>query len=129
MKIIMIWLFSSCFVLSEIKHEGLASYYSVRSNGGSHTASGEKLNDKAYTAAHPKLPFGTILRITNLSNNKQVLVRINNRGPFATNTNGKAIRPLKPHPERIVDLSIAAAEKLGFIRDGVTKVRIEVVDS
>jgi rare lipoprotein A len=119
----------SCMLLACNVQEGYASYYSVRSNGGTHTASGEKLSDKDLTAAHPKLPFGTVLKVTNLENDKHVIVRVNNRGPFATNKRGRAIFPLKPHPSRIVDLSKAAAKQLDFIQDGIVKVQIEIIDA
>jgi len=67
----------------------------------------------AYTAAHRKLPFGTLVRVTNLYNGKSVVVRINDRGPFKR--------------KRIIDLSYAAAKKIGMIEAGVVKVRIEVL--
>ena len=92
---------------------GIASHYSIRTNGGTHTASGIPLRDDAYTFAHKTLPFGTIARITNLSNGKSVMVRATNRGPFIRG--------------RIVDLSQAAASKLGFLKNGITKVRVDVV--
>lgn len=129
MKVIFTWMMLSCMLLACNVQEGYASYYSIRSNGGTHTASGEKLSDKELTAAHPKLPFGTVLKVTNLENDKHVIVRINNRGPFATNKNGRAVFPLKPHPTRIIDLSKAAAKKLDFIQKGIVKVQIEIIDA
>lgn len=105
---------------------GLASHYSVKTNGGRHTASGEKLSDGSYTAAHPSLPFGSKVKVTNLKNNKTAIVRINNRGPYAVK-HGRAIRPLRPHPSRIIDVSQAVAYKLGFHESGITKVKIEVI--
>jgi rare lipoprotein A len=92
---------------------GIASHYSIRTNGGTHTASGIPLRDDSYTFAHKTLPFGTIAKITNLSNGKSVMVRATNRGPYIRG--------------RIVDLSQAAASKLGFLKNGITKVRVEVV--
>ena len=89
---------------------GIASHYSIRTNG-----------------AHPTLPFGTILKVTNLKNGKNVMVKVINVGPFATNSKGKAIKPLRRHPTRIIDLSQAAASKLGFLKNGITKVRVDVV--
>jgi rare lipoprotein A len=88
---------------------GIASFYSTKT--GTKTASGEKLNDSAFTAAHKTLKFGTKVKVTNLSNKKSIIVKINDRGPFVRG--------------RIIDLSKAAAISLGFYRKGLTKVRIE----
>jgi len=66
-----------------------------------------------YTAAHRTLPFGTKVRVTNLKNNRTVIVRINDRGPFVKG--------------RIIDLSYAAARKIKMIRDGVTRVKVEIL--
>lgn len=91
---------------------GMASYYS---NGlrGKKTASGERYDPNKLTAAHKTLPIGTIVKVTNLGNNKQVVVKINDRGPYVRG--------------RIIDLSYSAARQLGMLKDGVTKVKIEVV--
>ena len=91
---------------------GLASWYGNEDHG-KRTASGEIFNQWAMTAAHKKLPFGTIVRVKNLKNGRTVTVRINDRGPFVR--------------RRIIDLSKGAAQKLGMIRDGVVPVRIEVL--
>ena len=88
---------------------GIASYYSE----GSHTANGEKLIPGELTAAHPTLPFGTRLRVTNLDTGRSVVVRVNDRGPFVKG--------------RIVDVSRSAAEQLGLIQRGVAKVKVDVV--
>lgn len=88
---------------------GNASYYSDNLNGHS-TASGEPYNSNKLTAAHRKLPFGTMVTVTNLSNGKQVTVRINDRGPF---TSG-----------RIIDLSKAAAKQIDMVGAGIAKVKI-----
>ena len=80
---------------------------------GRRTASGEVLNGNAFTAAHRKLPFNTIVRVTNLNNGREVKVRINDRGPFKGG--------------RIIDLSEAAARELGMIQEGIVPVRIEVL--
>lgn len=92
---------------------GKASYYADRFEGKP-TASGEKYRHNKLTAAHKTLPFGTRVRVTNLSNNASVEVVINDRGPFVE--------------DRIIDLSRAAAEKLGFIMQGIAEVRVEVID-
>ncbi len=92
---------------------GKASFYADKFEG-SPTASGEKYRHNKLTAAHKTLPFGTRVRVTNLSNNKTVDVVINDRGPYVEN--------------RIIDLSKSAAEKLDFINQGLADVKIEVLD-
>ena len=90
--------------------EGTASWYGGKFHGRK-TASGERFNTYALTAAHRTLPMNTRLRVTNLSNGKSVIVRVNDRGPYV----GK----------RVIDLSYSAANELGFVKRGVTKVRLE----
>ena len=92
---------------------GLASYYSDKFDGLA-TASGEIYNKEDFTAAHRTFPFGTIVLVTNLSNNLSVMVRINDRGPHKE--------------DRIIDLSRAAAEKIDMIRAGVVEVKITVLE-
>ena len=92
---------------------GKASYYSSRLHGR-RTASGEPYDETDLTAAHPQLPFGTLIEVTNLYNNRSVVLRINDRGPFVGH--------------RIIDVSQSAAELLGMIRAGSARVRIEVLD-
>ena len=89
---------------------GVASYYTE----GTKTASGEKFNTLEMTAAHPTLPFGTKLRVTNLSSGRSVTVRVNDRGPFVHG--------------RVVDVSYSAADALGMVGKGVAKVKLDVVD-
>ena len=89
---------------------GTASYYGARHHG-KRTASGEPFNQNALTAAHPRLPFGTRLLVTNLSNKKSVVVRVNDRGPY---TRG-----------RIIDVSRKAAQQLGMLSSGTAKVRVQ----
>ncbi|HPN37025.1 MAG TPA: septal ring lytic transglycosylase RlpA family protein [Melioribacteraceae bacterium] len=92
---------------------GMASYYADKFHGRQ-TSNGEIYNMYDLTTASPNLPFGSILRITNLKNNRAVIVRVNDRMP--------------PHPERIIDLSYGAAEQLDMLKDGVVKVQIEVLE-
>lgn len=92
---------------------GKASYYSGRWIGRK-TANGEIYHRDDVTAAHKKLPFGTIVRATNLENGRSVVVRINNRGPYVRG--------------RIIDLSLRAAEELDMKRSGVVPVRLEVLE-
>jgi rare lipoprotein A len=88
---------------------GLASYYSQ----GKSTASGEKFDPNELTAAHPTLPFGTKLRVTNTATGKSVTVRVNDRGPYV--------------PGRVVDVSYSAAQALGMVRSGTANVKLDVV--
>ena len=90
--------------------QGKASYYAARHHGR-RTASGERLDNQALTAAHRDLPFGSRVRVTNLGNQRSVVVRINDRGPH---TRG-----------RLIDLSQAAARQLDMLRAGVAQVQIE----
>jgi rare lipoprotein A len=87
---------------------GIASFYKYESK----TASGEQFNPSELTAAHRTLPFGTRLRVTNVATGQSVTVRVNDRGPFI--------------PGRVVDVSRSAAEVLGMIDRGITKVKLEV---
>jgi len=91
---------------------GIASWYGADFHGGG-TASGERYDMESLTAAHRSLPFGTLLRVTNLHNGRTVIVRVNNRGPYVKN--------------RIIDLSKAAARQLGMIGRGVASVKVEVL--
>jgi len=88
---------------------GLASFYAE----GTKTASGEKFDPHDLTAAHPTLPFGTRLRVTNVATGRTVIVRVNDRGPFI--------------PGRVVDVSYSAAATLGIIGRGIAKVKLDVV--
>src|SRR6187399_9465 len=93
---------------------GKASFYADKFEG-SPTASGEKYKHGKLTAAHKSLPFGTKLRVTNIANNQTVEVVVNDRGPYVDG--------------RVIDLSKSAAEKLGFINQGLAEVKIEVIDA
>jgi len=97
--------------LSRFRGDG--SYYSDALAGRS-TASGEPYQPRHFTAAHRSLPFGTVVRVVSEHDGKTAYVRINDRGPFVRG--------------RVLDLSRAAAEELGFIKRGVGKVRVEVVE-
>ncbi len=92
--------------------EGIASWYGNEYHGRL-TASGEVFNQEAMTAAHKELPFGTIVKVTNLRNRRTVVVRINDRGPFIRG--------------RIIDLSRGAARELNMLHDGIVPVRVEVL--
>lgn len=91
---------------------GVASWYG-KPYHGRRTASGEVYNMHRMTAAHPSLPFGTRVAVTNLSNGRTVVVRINDRGPFVRN--------------RIIDVSRKAAGQLGFLSEGLTRVGVRII--
>ncbi|HWH18835.1 MAG TPA: septal ring lytic transglycosylase RlpA family protein [Allosphingosinicella sp.] len=92
---------------STVIGEGVASYYGAEL-AGNRTASGERFNPNALTAAHRTLPMGTKLKVTNKANGKSVVVRINDRGPFSKG--------------RILDVSRAAAERISMVRAGTARV-------
>ena len=92
---------------------GSASWYSVRTNGGTQTASGQSLKDGAATAAHKTLPLGSKVKVTNLANGRSQTVTITDRGPYIAG--------------RIIDVTIGTAERLGFVDRGVTPVKVETV--
>lgn len=96
------------------QQEGVASWYGAKFHGRQ-TSNGERFDLYKLTAAHKHLPLPTYVRVTNLSNGKQTVVRVNDRGPF--------------HENRVIDLSYAAAVKLGFHDKGTARVRVEVVEA
>jgi rare lipoprotein A (peptidoglycan hydrolase) len=101
------------FVKSGHAFSGTVSWYSVKTNGGTRTASGERFSDSGDTAAHKTLPFGTMIKVTNLSNERSVILRVTDRGPY---TRG-----------RVLDVSIGAAKKLEFAGRGITRCHVEVL--
>jgi rare lipoprotein A len=92
---------------------GMASYYS-RELEGNRTANGEMCDPDDLTAAHRTLPFGSKVRVTNLSNGQSVVVRINDRGPFGRG--------------RVIDISHAAAREIGMHRSGTARVKLALLD-
>jgi rare lipoprotein A len=92
---------------------GLASYYGRRFHGR-RTANGERFDMYDFTAAHRALPLGSVIRVTNVSNGRSVRVRVNDRGPYIRG--------------RVLDLSYAAAYRLGMVRSGLARVQIEIVE-
>ena len=98
------------------RETGIASWYGMetyRQRGGHMTANGEAFNPNGLTAAHKHLPLPIFVRVTNLSNRRSIIVRVNDRGPFIKG--------------RIIDLSAGAAKKLGFYKQGTARVRVETV--
>ncbi len=93
---------------------GIASYYADKFHGRK-TASGEVFHQDSLTAAHKHLPFGTIVRVTNLRNNQSVIVKVNDRGMKGKN--------------RVIDLSKAAAKELNMVGAGLVKVKVEVLET
>ena len=93
---------------------GIASWYGPECEGNA-TASGEPFDMQGLTAAHWELPFGTWIKVTNLVNDRWLVLRINDRGPGI--------------PGRLLDVSMEAAKRLGFKRQGLTQVQIEVISS
>ncbi len=97
----------------EVYKTGVTASYYAEDFHGKRTSNGERFNMNDFTCAHKSLPFGTILKVTNLANGKTCEVRVNDRGPFVAS--------------REIDLSKAAAIKLGMIGSGTTKVKLEIV--
>ena len=91
---------------------GIASFYGLDFHGKL-TANGEVYDMYALTAAHKTLPLNTVIRVTNLANGRSITVRVNDRGPYVVG--------------RMLDLSYGAAEKLGFVAQGTTKVKIKII--
>ena len=94
--------------------EGKIAWYG-KEFAGRKTASGQRFNPNAMTMAHKTLPFGTQVKVTNLANNRSVVVRVNDRGPTT--------------PDRLGDVSLAAAQKLRMVRSGVVNAKLEVVQA
>jgi len=113
-----LWLLTACATPPQpppgaAGETGLASYYADRFQGRK-TASGERYDRDDWTAAHRYYAFGTRVRVTRVDNGRSVEVRINDRGPFVKG--------------RIIDLSYAAARKIGMLREGVVAVRVVPID-
>ena len=98
--------------ITDFTETGYASWYGNKFHGHL-TSNGERYNMFAMSAAHKNLPLPSYIQVTNLENNKQIIVRVNDRGPF--------------HKGRIVDLSYAAAEKLDILRSGTAKIKIKLL--
>ena len=112
--VVLSFLFSNGLYAQSFVQTGKASFYANKFENKT-TASGEKYQHSLLTAAHKTLPFGTIVKITNISNGKTVTVKINDRGPFVE--------------DRIIDVSKSAAVELDFVNEGITEVRIETVEN
>jgi rare lipoprotein A len=105
------------------KESGIASWYGYETRwqkGGFMTANGEVFEPMGLTAAHKYLPLPTNVKVTNLKNRRSIVVRVNDRGPFPSRNNPRS-------GDRIIDLSLGAAKKLGFHKEGTTHVTVEVI--
>lgn len=107
-------LFCQDTVIKQIKTEGIASFYAKKFNGRK-TSSGERFNNDSLTAAHKTLKFGTYIKVRNLKNDSVVIVKVNDRLPQRS--------------KRSVDLTLRAAKQLNFVKSGLTKVEITVLDT
>ncbi len=96
----------------KVRKYGIASWYGKKFHGRK-TSNGEIYNMYTFTAAHKKIPFGTIVKVTNINNGKSVKVRINDRGPYKKG--------------RIIDLSYKAAKEIDMVNDGVVDVKLEIM--
>ncbi len=112
LAIVILHLFLAPSLFSQTDEYGIASYYADQFHGKK-TASGELYDKNKMTGAHKTLPFGTLVKVTRLDNKKSVQVRITDRGPFISG--------------RIIDVSRIAAEKLGLVKDGQARVKLEVL--
>jgi rare lipoprotein A len=110
--ILLLSITGSCLAQADSVQMGIASYYHPKFEGRK-TSNGEIFRNDSLTAAHKKLPFGTLVKVTNLYNDSTVIVRINDRLP--------------QNSKRSIDLSQAAAQKLNMMRSGIVKARIEIL--
>lgn len=114
-NILAIILFVTSFTpVAAQSHRGKASYYS-KSSTGARTASGIRLHHDSLTCAHRTYPFGTLLKVTNLANNREVVVKVIDRGPFVRG--------------RIIDVSYEAAKQLGMLAQGIGVVKVERIEN
>jgi len=107
----------------DYKEVGIASWYGYetrRKKGGYMTANGEAFNPGGLTAAHKYLPLPMYVKVTNLGNKRSIIVRVNDRGPFPDRNNPKS-------GDRIIDLSMGAAKRLGFYKKGIARVKVEAI--
>ena len=108
-----LYIFNSTLLNAQGVQKGKASYYAKKFSGRQ-TASGERLHHDSLTCAHRTYPFGTLLKVTNPANGKEVIVRVTDRGPYVKG--------------RIIDLSVRAARELGIIAQGIAPVTVERYD-
>ena len=92
---------------------GIASWYSIRTNYGTHTASGRPLKNDAFTAAHKEWPMGSKVKVTNLDNGRSEILTITDRGPYIKG--------------RVIDVTLGSAKRLGFYEEGLTRTKVELL--
>ena len=97
-----------------LTQHGIASWYSIKTNYGTQTASGRQLSNDAYTAAHKYWPMGSKVRVTNLRNGRSEILTISDRGPYIKG--------------RIIDVTVGSAKRLGFYDHGITKTKVELLE-
>ena len=97
-----------------VTEHGIASWYSIKTNYGTQTASGRQLSNHAYTAAHKEWPMGSKVRVTNLRNGRSEILTISDRGPYIKG--------------RIIDVTVGSAKRLGFYDDGLAKTKVELLE-
>ncbi len=102
------------FTLLSASEKGSASYYSSSFNGRK-TASGEVFNNNLFTAAHKSLPLGTMVKVTNMKNDSTIILKVNDR--------------LSKNSNHIIDVTLAAAKKLNFVRNGIATVTVDVLST
>ena len=105
------------------REEGIASWYGYETRsqeGGEMTANGERFVPAGLSAAHKYLPLPTYVKVTNLANGREIIVRVNDRGPFPSAHNPRS-------GDRVIDLSLGAAKRLGFYEQGTARVRVEAI--
>ncbi len=102
------------FILLSASEKGSASYYSSSFNGRK-TSSGEVFNNNLFTAAHKSLPFGTMVKVTNIKNDSTIILKVNDR--------------LSKNSSHIIDVTLAAAKKLNFVRNGITAVTVDILST
>ena len=105
---------------------GQASYYGEYWNGRT-TANMEIYDCDLLTCASPSLPFNTVIKVTNLDNCKTVTIRVNDRGPYKMDKHGKVLKPLVPHPKRVLDLSKASFKYIANLKTGVLNIKYEII--
>ncbi len=120
LAVVLLFTFATVILVGCVTSRGARGYYQVgeaswygRPYHGRLTASGERYNMRRVSAAHPTLPFGTRVRVTNLETGRSVIVRINDRGPFKKG--------------RIIDLSYGAAKRLGIVEQGIATVGLQLL--
>ena len=102
------------FTLLSASEKGSATYYSSSFNGRK-TSSGEVFNNNLFTAAHKSLPFGTMVKVTNIKNDSTIILKVNDR--------------LSKNSSHIIDVTLAAAKKLNFVRNGITAVTVDILST